>query len=184
MSKYPRVLITEEGMRDGLQIESLSITTDQKLQLLNALTDAGLTRIVVGSFVHPKWTPQMADTDALIERLVPSRSDLPGPGAERQGPRAAQGLVTAADRRRDAPDPPAPVWDLPQAQHQPHAGGAGEVLGPGGRPLEGGGHHRGGHGPERRLGLQLPGARSPSSSASTHYRNSTTAGPRPASRSR
>jgi hydroxymethylglutaryl-CoA lyase len=67
----PRILITEEGMRDGLQIERLGVTVEQKLSLLEALSDAGLSRIVVGSFVSPKWTPQMADTDDLLERLSP-----------------------------------------------------------------------------------------------------------------
>lgn len=71
MRGYPKVVITEESLRDGLQIERIDITLDQKLSLLNALSDSGLSRIVVGSFVSPKWTPQMADIDALLERLVP-----------------------------------------------------------------------------------------------------------------
>ena len=69
--EYPKVVITEESLRDGLQIESTDITLEQKLSLLNALSDSGLSRIVVGSFVSPKWTPQMADIDSLIERLEP-----------------------------------------------------------------------------------------------------------------
>lgn len=68
---YPKVVITEESLRDGLQIESTEITVDQKLRLLDALADSGLKRIVVGSFVSPKWTPQMADIDTLMERLRP-----------------------------------------------------------------------------------------------------------------
>ncbi|GAC1657434.1 MAG: hydroxymethylglutaryl-CoA lyase [Candidatus Dormibacteraceae bacterium] len=64
-------MITEESLRDGLQIESTGITLEQKLSLLHALSDSGLTRIVVGSFVSPKWTPQMADIDSLLERLEP-----------------------------------------------------------------------------------------------------------------
>ncbi|MEI7548566.1 MAG: citramalate synthase, partial [Actinomycetota bacterium] len=70
MNNYPRVVLTEECMRDGLQIERMQ-STDAKLALLDALVDAGLRRIVVGSFVHPKWTPQMADTDELLGRLQP-----------------------------------------------------------------------------------------------------------------
>jgi hydroxymethylglutaryl-CoA lyase len=65
------VLIREEGMRDGLQIERLGVTTDEKLRLLELLLDAGVTRVVVGSFVSPKWTPQMADTDELLARITP-----------------------------------------------------------------------------------------------------------------
>ena len=69
--RYPKVVITEESLRDGLQIESTEITIDQKLSLLDALSDSGLARIVVGSFVSPKWTPQMAEIDTLMERLKP-----------------------------------------------------------------------------------------------------------------
>jgi hydroxymethylglutaryl-CoA lyase len=71
MSKYPRVIITEEAPREGMQIESVDITLDQKLALIDALAQTGLTRIVVGSFVSPKWTPQMKDIDQLLQRLRP-----------------------------------------------------------------------------------------------------------------
>lgn len=71
MHQYPRVHITEEIMREGMQIESVSIALDQKLELLNALSQTGLKRIVVGSFVSPKWTPQMAEIDQLIQRMTP-----------------------------------------------------------------------------------------------------------------
>ena len=71
MPTYPRVVITEESLREGMQIESAAITVDQKLRLLDALSDTGLTRIVVGSFVSPKWTPQMAQIDELVSRLKP-----------------------------------------------------------------------------------------------------------------
>lgn len=71
MSGYPKVIITEEGLREGMQIESVSITVDQKLKLLDAISDTGLKRIVVGSFVSPKWTPQMAEIDTLMERMRP-----------------------------------------------------------------------------------------------------------------
>jgi hydroxymethylglutaryl-CoA lyase len=56
-------------MRDGLQIESQIFTLEQKLELFNLLSDAGVRRIQVGSFVHPKIVPQMADTDELIRVL-------------------------------------------------------------------------------------------------------------------
>ena len=71
MPPYPRVVITEESLREGMQIESTAITVDQKLRLLDALSDTGLTRIVVGSFVSPKWTPQMAQIDELVSRMRP-----------------------------------------------------------------------------------------------------------------
>jgi hydroxymethylglutaryl-CoA lyase len=68
---WPKIVITDETMREGMQIESVTITLDQKLQLLDALSETGLKRIVVGSFVSPKWTPQMAEIDLLIQRLRP-----------------------------------------------------------------------------------------------------------------
>ena len=68
---YPQVVITEESLRDGLQIESLDISIEQKLRLLDALSASGLKRIVVGSFVSPRWTPQMAEIDNLMGRLEP-----------------------------------------------------------------------------------------------------------------
>ncbi|MDE3107547.1 MAG: citramalate synthase [Acidobacteriota bacterium] len=70
-SGFPRVEIIEEGMREGMQIESASISVDQKLKLLDALSRTGLRTIVVGSFVSPKWTPQMAHVDELVERFTP-----------------------------------------------------------------------------------------------------------------
>lgn len=48
--------------RDGLQNEAAVVPTAAKIALVNALADAGGTRIEVGAFVSPKWVPQMADT--------------------------------------------------------------------------------------------------------------------------
>ena len=64
-----RVTIMDVGPRDGLQNESFTLSTGQKLELINALLDAGLTHIEAGSFVHPKLVPQMADTGALFPQL-------------------------------------------------------------------------------------------------------------------
>lgn len=68
---YPRVEIIEEGMREGMQIESSSISVADKIQLLEALSDTGLRTIVVGSFVSPRWTPQMAEIDKVVEGFTP-----------------------------------------------------------------------------------------------------------------
>lgn len=65
------VLIEDEFLRDGLQNEKRPFSIDEKLGFLTAIENAGVRRIQVGSFVHPKWVPQMADTDALFERLTP-----------------------------------------------------------------------------------------------------------------
>ncbi|SDG24715.1 citramalate synthase [Pseudonocardia oroxyli] len=67
----PVVEIIEEGMREGMQIESESISVDAKLRLLDALSVTGLGTIVVGSFVSPRWTPQMAWIDELVGRMTP-----------------------------------------------------------------------------------------------------------------
>lgn len=68
MSK-PVVTVHEVGPRDGLQNEAGIIPVDRKLALIDALIAAGLGRIEVGSFVSPKWVPQMADTDAILAAL-------------------------------------------------------------------------------------------------------------------
>jgi hydroxymethylglutaryl-CoA lyase len=56
----------EVGPRDGLQNEKLAIPTDTKIQLIENLVDAGLTYIEAGSFVNPKWVPQMADSGEVF----------------------------------------------------------------------------------------------------------------------
>lgn len=63
------LLLEDEALRDGLQIESQIFTLDQKIEFFNLLKNAGIRRIQVGSFVHPKIVPQMADTDELIKIL-------------------------------------------------------------------------------------------------------------------
>lgn len=71
MISYPRILHTEEAMRDGLQIESAEIPIAAKVRLLNALSETGLKEIAVGSFAAPKWTPQMRDIDEVIRGFTP-----------------------------------------------------------------------------------------------------------------
>lgn len=69
-SSYPSdVTITEVGMRDGFQFESIPIPTTLKLEVLHGLVAAGVQRIQVTSFVHPKWVPQMADAEELVANL-------------------------------------------------------------------------------------------------------------------
>jgi hydroxymethylglutaryl-CoA lyase len=72
MSKLPKsVVITDDTMREGLQIESADISVDEKLRLLDALGETGAKVISIGSFAHPKWTPSMACIDEIAERFVP-----------------------------------------------------------------------------------------------------------------
>jgi len=63
------ILLEDEALRDGLQIESQLFTVAQKIELFKLLKSAGVRRIQVGSFVHPKIVPQMAATDELIKTL-------------------------------------------------------------------------------------------------------------------
>lgn len=60
MSLPKHVRLVEVGPRDGLQNEAQPISVADKVQLVDDLTDAGLGYIEVGSFVSPKWVPQMA----------------------------------------------------------------------------------------------------------------------------
>ncbi len=72
MSGLPKsVVITDDTMREGLQIESADIPVSEKLRLLDALGETGAKVISIGSFAHPKWTPQMACIDEIAEQFVP-----------------------------------------------------------------------------------------------------------------
>ena len=63
------VTITEVGMRDGFQFESKPIPTTLKLDVLSGLISAGIQRIQLTSFVHPKRVPQMADAEELCAHV-------------------------------------------------------------------------------------------------------------------
>ncbi len=63
------VSIREVGPRDGLQNEDRMLTTAQKIALINALNDTGIKQIEVGSFVHPRFVPQMADTAEVFAQI-------------------------------------------------------------------------------------------------------------------
>jgi hydroxymethylglutaryl-CoA lyase len=63
------VKIVEVSPRDGLQNEKAMVSTAQKLQLINMLVASGLKVIEAGSFVSPKWVPQMADTPEIYSKL-------------------------------------------------------------------------------------------------------------------
>ena len=67
---YPlKVVIEEQGLRDGLQNEARLLPTTKKLKLIDALVDAGVRRIQVTSFVNPRLIPQMADAEELCAAL-------------------------------------------------------------------------------------------------------------------
>jgi hydroxymethylglutaryl-CoA lyase len=64
-----RVTICEVGTRDGFQIEPDFIPTEQKIEVVNALSEAGVPRIEVTSFVHPKVVPQLRDAEAVMAAI-------------------------------------------------------------------------------------------------------------------
>jgi hydroxymethylglutaryl-CoA lyase len=91
-----RVTICEVGTRDGFQIEPDFIATEHKIEVVNQLADAGVPRIEVTSFVHPKVVPQLRDAEEVMAKI-----------RRRPGTRYAalvpndKGAVRAADARVD-----------------------------------------------------------------------------------
>lgn len=65
----PAVNLVEVGPRDGLQNESTPLSVADRLELIRRLVEAGLTTVEAGSFVSPKWVPQMTGTDQVLAGL-------------------------------------------------------------------------------------------------------------------
>ncbi|MCG8491841.1 MAG: hydroxymethylglutaryl-CoA lyase [Sneathiellales bacterium] len=65
-----KVRLFEVGARDGLQNEKQEVPANIKVELIERLVDAGVSAIETGSFVSPKWVPQMKDTADVMERLT------------------------------------------------------------------------------------------------------------------
>jgi hydroxymethylglutaryl-CoA lyase len=111
--KYPtRVKMVEVGPRDGLQNEAGSVPAEFKVALIDRLSDAGLPAVEAGSFVSPKWVPQMADTAEVMARirrkpgvaypvLVPNMKGLDGALAAKAEEIAIFGAATEAFSRRN-----------------------------------------------------------------------------------
>ncbi|WP_285801350.1 hydroxymethylglutaryl-CoA lyase [Alteromonas sp. ALT199] len=70
-----QVSIVEVGPRDGLQNEKQALSAAQKIELIRLLSQTGLSRIEAGSFVSPKWVPQMANSDSVFKALS-SEADI------------------------------------------------------------------------------------------------------------
>jgi len=69
-SKLPQqVKVVEVGPRDGLQNEAIPVSASDKISLIEKLDEAGVTYIESGSFVSPKWVPQMATSTEIFEKL-------------------------------------------------------------------------------------------------------------------
>lgn len=65
----PRIEINEVGPRDGLQIERALVPTDDKIALVDALSDCGFARIEVTSFTSPKAIPALADAQDVMRGI-------------------------------------------------------------------------------------------------------------------
>lgn len=62
-----KVILEEQGLRDGFQTLPQVISTEKKLEYIDRLVDAGIKRLQIASFVHPKLVPQMADAEAVCK---------------------------------------------------------------------------------------------------------------------
>ena len=65
-----KIYIHEVGPRDGLQVEEKLVPLEEKIRWIEGLFASGIDIIQLGSFVHPKKVPQMADTDALFTHFT------------------------------------------------------------------------------------------------------------------
>ncbi|EWC47539.1 hypothetical protein DRE_03159 [Drechslerella stenobrocha 248] len=76
-SPAEHVKIVEVGPRDGLQNEKVIVPLATKLGLIERLSSTGLRVIEAGSFVAPKWVPQMADSSSILAHLSKHPPQLP-----------------------------------------------------------------------------------------------------------
>lgn len=63
------IRIVEVGPRDGLQNEKRIWSVEERVTFINHLSQCGFSEIEVGSFVSPKWIPQMADTGLVFDKI-------------------------------------------------------------------------------------------------------------------
>lgn len=71
MSDFPkRIEIHEEGPREGFQIEKGPISTERKIEFIDALSETGLKTIQIVSFVNPKLVPGMADAEDVVAGIA------------------------------------------------------------------------------------------------------------------
>ena len=69
-----RIHMQEVGTRDGLQVEAQFVPTEDKIALVNALSDCGLAKIEVSSFVSPTAIPALRDAEIVLREI----SRVPG----------------------------------------------------------------------------------------------------------
>lgn len=92
-----QIKIVEVGLRDGLQNESSVLTVDQRYDLYDRLSQAGIKNIEVGSFVSPKWVPQMAVTTELCALILSEKSKKKSKVIPSVLVPNAQGMLSAID---------------------------------------------------------------------------------------
>jgi len=64
------ITIFEVGARDGLQNETFMIATEDKIKLIDLLSDCGFSKIETTAFVSPKWVPQMGDAAEVMSGIT------------------------------------------------------------------------------------------------------------------
>ncbi len=70
MADDKHVTIFEVGARDGLQNEKTMIASEQKIELINKLSECGFSKIEATAFVSPRWVPQMADAKEVMAGIT------------------------------------------------------------------------------------------------------------------
>ena len=69
------VSIHEVGPRDGLQVEQTIVPLEEKIKWIDGMMNSGVDIMQLGSFVNPKYVPQMADTDELFKHYSNSENN-------------------------------------------------------------------------------------------------------------
>jgi hydroxymethylglutaryl-CoA lyase len=75
MESLTEVLLEDETLRDGLQAEQRIFSVEEKLHIYSMLVAAGVRRIQIGSFVHPRVVPQLAETGEFIGAIREQQGD-------------------------------------------------------------------------------------------------------------
>ncbi|KAI0080471.1 aldolase [Panus rudis PR-1116 ss-1] len=109
-SNSNHVTIVEVGPRDGLQNEKSVIPPEVEIELIERLGRAGMTHIEAGSFVSPKWVPQMAGTGEVITKM----KRLPGRHYPVLVPnmKGLDKLLELLAQNPPSPDAPAPTDEI------------------------------------------------------------------------
>ncbi|KAH0831095.1 hypothetical protein J3R83DRAFT_13659 [Lanmaoa asiatica] len=107
------VRIVEVGPRDGLQNEPRPIPPPIKAELINRLGQAGLKNIEAGSFVSPKWVPQMAGTAEVLSLINPTpNTELSVLVPNSKGLDEVIRILSVPTSSESAAGPPPPVTEI------------------------------------------------------------------------